>query len=147
MRMMPNGRGPGRCKLRPGRPAGVQASAMGTVIALLLLGGCQAAVGPAVAVGAVEASSVAVFGRGTVDLAYSALSGRDCSIVRLDEGKSWCKPKETLPPTPRFCTRTLGTPECFADPAQLPDHPAQLADGPSTLTPEQEKNRNRGINW
>ena len=147
MRMMPHGLGPGRCKPHTGRVAGALTSANGPIIALILLGGCQAAVGPAVAVGAVEASSVAVFGRGTVDLAYSALSGRDCSIVRLDEGKSWCKPKEALPAAPRFCTRTLGTPECFDDPAQLPDHPAQLADGPSTLTPEQEKNRNRGITW
>ncbi len=34
-----------------------------------------------------------------------------------------------LPPQP-FCTRTLGTAQCFADPAALPDHPAQLADTP-----------------
>ena len=108
---------------------------------LLLLGGCQAAVAPAVAVGAIEASSVAVFGRGTVDLAYSAVSGRDCSIVRLDEGKSWCTPKEDKPAPPRFCTRTLGTPECFADPQNLPDHPAQLADGPTGLTKLQDANR------
>ncbi len=110
---------------------------------LVVLTGCQPAVAPAVAVGAVEASSVAVFGRGTVDLAYSAVSGRDCSIVRLDQGKSWCKPKEGPPPPARFCTRTLGTAECFADPQNLPDHPSQLADAPA-LTPEQEKNRTKG---
>jgi hypothetical protein len=34
------------------------------------------------------------------------------------------------PPPQPFCTRTLGVPECFADPAALPDHPAELADTP-----------------
>jgi hypothetical protein len=29
-----------------------------------------------------------------------------------------------------FCTRTLGVPECFADPAALPDHPSDLGDFP-----------------
>lgn len=35
----------------------------------------------------------------------------------------------SLPPQP-FCTRTLGVPQCFADPAALPDHPEALADTP-----------------
>ncbi len=35
----------------------------------------------------------------------------------------------TLPPQP-FCTRTLGVPQCFADPAALPDHPRELVDTP-----------------
>jgi hypothetical protein len=42
-----------------------------------------------------------------------------------------------LPSSPRtatarqpFCTRTLGTPQCFDAPYLLPDHPAQLADTP-----------------
>ncbi len=34
-----------------------------------------------------------------------------------------------LPPQP-FCTRTLGVAQCFADPASLPDHPAELVDTP-----------------
>jgi len=114
---------------------------------LVLLAGCHPAAAPFVAAGAVEAGSVAVFGRGTVDLAYSAVSGRDCSIVRLDQGKSWCKPKEAPPPARRFCTRTLGLAECFADPQSLPDHPAELGDGPSTLTPAQDSNRHGGFLW
>jgi hypothetical protein len=107
----------------------------------LVLAACHPAATPLVAVAAAEAASVAVFGRGGFDLVYSAVSGRDCSIVRLDKGESYCKPKELPPAPPRFCTRTLGVPECFADPAFLPDHPAPLADGPTRLTPAQEKNR------
>lgn len=105
------------------------------------LAGCQPAVTPVVAAAAIEASSVAVFGRGTIDMAYSAISGRDCSIVRLDRGLSYCKPKEAPPAPPEFCTRTLGVPECFSDPAFLPDHPSPIADGPTRLNPAQEKSR------
>ncbi len=35
-----------------------------------------------------------------------------------------------LPPQP-FCTRTLGLAQCFANPALLPDRPAELADTPA----------------
>ncbi len=90
---------------------------------------------PVVAIGAVEAASVTVFGRGSVDMAYSAISGRDCSIVRLDRGESYCKPKKTAAPAEPFCTRTLGVAECFAAPAELPDHPPPLADGPGAVLP------------
>ncbi len=80
-----------------------------------------------------------VFGRGSFDMAYSAVSGRDCSIVRLDRGESYCKPKETAPPPQPFCTRTLGMAECFADPAALPDHPTPLADGPAPALPARKR--------
>jgi hypothetical protein len=102
---------------------------------VLLLGACHPAAAPFVAVGAVEASSVAVFGRGSVDLVYSTISGRDCSIVRLERGDSYCKPPERRPPPEPFCTRTLGMPECFATPADLPDHPAELGDAPPPAAP------------
>jgi hypothetical protein len=38
-------------------------------------------------------------------------------------------PRTATAPQP-FCTRTLGTAECFDAPYLLPDHPAQLADTP-----------------
>ena len=34
-----------------------------------------------------------------------------------------------LPQQP-FCSRTLGLPQCFAEPGALPDHPAELVDTP-----------------
>jgi hypothetical protein len=107
----------------------------------LVLAACHPAATPVVALAAIEGSSVAVFGRGTIDMAYSAISGRDCSIVRLDKGQSYCKAKEAPPAPPEFCTRTLGVPACFRDPAFLPDHPSPIADGPARLTPAQEKTR------
>lgn len=87
--------------------------------------------------------SIAVIQRSPFDAVYSVLSGRDCSIVRWDQGKSYCRPVEPPPETPPFCTRSLGVADCWLDPASLPDQPRPLADGPSTLTPAQEADRTR----
>jgi len=95
---------------------------------------------PAVVSALGSAASVAVFERTPGDMVASGISGHDCSTVRLEEGKSWCKGHEPPPDPPEFCTRTLGVAECFADPAALPDHPGQLADGPQ-LNSAQEKDR------
>jgi hypothetical protein len=108
---------------------------------LVLLGGCG--VDPvtltATAVG-VTAGSVAVIQRTPVDAVVSLATGRDCSAVRLDQGKSYCRPVEPPPPPVPYCTRSLGVADCWADPA---GHPPGLGDGPNTLTPAQEANRTR----
>jgi hypothetical protein len=93
-------------------------------------------------VGAV-AGSVAVIGRSPVDAVYSLVSGRDCSVVRLDQGKSYCRPVDPPPDPPAFCTRSLGVVNCWTDAGGLPDHPAPVAAGPSALTPAQEAYRVR----
>ena len=108
---------------------------------LVLLGGCQAAPLTLVAVvGGTVAGSTAVVQRTPVDAAWSLATGRDCSMVRLDQGKSYCRPKEPPPGPVPYCTRSLGVPDCWADPA---GQPPELADGPRTLTPAQEANRTR----
>ncbi len=96
---------------------------------------------PVVAVGAADLASVATFHRSTFDLAYSAVTGRDCSVVRLDRGQRYCKPKEEPPQNPPYCTRSLGTVDCWADPLALTNLPAEVADGPRTLTRQQEQDR------
>lgn len=101
---------------------------------LLPLGGCVAA---AAAAGA-EAASVAVFGRDIVDIGVSAVTGRDCSLVRLDRRQPYCAAREELPKPPAFCTRTLGTAQCWADPEHFLSPPRQLADIPA-VTPEQAR--------
>ena len=71
-----------------------------------------ASAAPAAALLAAEGATVAVFGRGIIDVAVSAISGRDCSIVRLDKGQTYCEPID--PPNPEaFCTRSLGTVDCW----------------------------------
>ena len=67
---------------------------------------------PVTALAAAEGTSVAVFGRGIVDLAVSAISGRDCSIVRLDKRETYCAPVDPPNPAP-FCTRSLGVVDCW----------------------------------
>ena len=86
-----------------------------------------------------EATSVIVFGRGLGDIGVSAISGRDCSIVRLDRGQTYCTPIEA--PAPElFCTRSLATPDCWASPALLPTPRSGIADTPPA-TPVQERYR------
>ncbi len=111
---------------------------------LLLVAGCGATP-EQLATGAVAVSvgSIAVIQRSPLDAAYSVLSGKDCSVVRLEQGKSYCRPVEPPPEPPPFCTRSLGVANCWQDPGSLPDHPPSLGDGPSTLTPAQEADRTR----
>lgn len=104
----------------------------------LALTGCQTA---ALAVGAADVASVTVFGRDILDIGVSAVSGKDCSVVRLDKGLQYCAPREQLPPAPPFCTATLGTVQCWANPEAFGVLPHQLADAPA-LSSEQVRNVN-----
>ena len=106
-----------------------------SLLALVLpacLGGCA---GGEIALAA-EGASVAVFGRDVVDIGVSAITGRDCSVVRLDRQQTYCAPREHLPPPPPLCSRTLADVVCWANPEALQVRPRQIADTPD-LTKEQ----------
>jgi hypothetical protein len=109
---------------------------------LVLLGGCGA--DPLTLTSTVmgtAAGSIAVIHRTPIDALYSLVTGRDCSIVWLDEGKDYyCRPIEPAPSPPPYCTRSLGVTDCWANPA---GEPPQQADGPDRLTAAQEANRTR----
>jgi hypothetical protein len=119
------------------------------VLALaLLLGGCDATAGQlSGGAAAISVGSIVALHRSPIDAVYSLFTGKDCSVVRLEENKSYCRTPEPLPGAPPYCTRSLGVVDCWLDPAQLPDHPPQVADGPMTLTPEQNANRTRHWPW
>ena len=108
------------------------------------LGGCAAAplTVAAIVVGT-AAGSTAVIQRTPVDAVISAASGRDCSAVRLDQGKAYCRPQEQRPDTPPYCTRSLGVVDCWSAPEHMPGIGPEVADGPRRLTPAQEANRTR----
>jgi hypothetical protein len=112
---------------------------------VFVLPGCAAMTQPYssfAGVGAANVASVTVFGRAVPDLVYSGATGRDCSVVRLEQNKTYCKAVEPPPAAPPFCTRSLGTVDCWSNPEALNDSPVRgVADGPSTLTPEQEADR------
>ena len=111
---------------------------LGAALGMASLGGCAGTAGPLAAVGI---GSIVVSGRTPVDIAVSAAIGRDCSVVRLDGGKSYCKPVEPPPPPPAFCTRSLASVDCWEGPYPFGYYQRGLADGPSDLTAEQERHR------
>jgi hypothetical protein len=113
--------------------------------ALLLaaLGGCTGAPAVGPLLGA-EGASVIVLGRGLADLGVSAISGRDCSIVRLDRGQTYCAPPEEQRAADLFCTRTLATPDCWTDPALLPAPRRGIGDTPPSSTAQ---DRHRVARW
>lgn len=115
---------------------------MRAMILVLLLGvpGCAHWVEPTGALAAADIASVVVFGRGIADLGVSAISGRDCSVVRLDRGLTYCAPIDPPPSPGPFCTRSLGVVDCWINPEALPMPQQPVADGPAP-TPAQEQYR------
>jgi len=115
------------------------------VLPLLLLTACDPVTEGIASAGV---ASVAVLGRTPIDAGYSLITGKDCSAVRLEQGKTYCRPTEPPPDAPPYCTRSLGVVDCWQHPAAVPDLAPQVADGPSALTPAQEKDRTRSWpNW
>ncbi len=82
------------------------------LICLAGLGGCAEPFG---ALLGADVASVAVFGRSLGDVAASGITGRDCSIVRLERGQTYCAPRAP-PVRDAYCTRTLATVDCWAAP-------------------------------
>ncbi len=118
-------------------------STMLLLLGSILLNGCGGASALSVSTGLVVADGAAVMAlhHDVVSLAVSAITSKDCSIVRLDRGQSYCAPTEAPSTPPQYCTRTLGMPECWASPLMFANPPIGLADGPWALTPEQEAHR------
>jgi len=106
----------------------------------LLAGGC---VETAATVAGASLAAVPLIGRTLPDVVVSALTGQDCSLVRLDAGKDYCAPEEALPTTPLVCTRSLGIVDCWHNPKDLGAPYTEVADGPRSLTPAQEAHRTR----
>lgn len=110
------------------------------IVCTSVLCGCVA--GTVVPVAGVVGLDIAAFHRSLPDMIYSAATGRDCSIVRLDRDQSYCRPPpQPLPPQP-YCTRGLGGVDCWAAGADMPNQAPQLAQGRYALTPEQQRWQN-----
>ena len=98
------------------------------------LGGCVAAA----ALAGADAATVTVFGRDAVDIGVSAITGRDCSVVRLDRQQDYCAPREHIPLKDPFCSRTLGDVQCWSNPEAFTSLPHSITDTPA-ITAEQER--------
>ncbi len=103
------------------------------VFMFLVLGGCG--VQGDLAFTAANLAMVPVIGRTVPDLVFSLATGRDCSMVRLEQGKTWCREAEGPVAAPAFCTRSLGTVDCWES-AALQPLPARrgVAEGPRVVT-------------
>ena len=111
------------------------------LLGLLPLAGC--AVTPDAAGTAVREPAAATIHRSPLDTVCSLFTGRGCSVVRPNQGNADCRSAAAKPETSTFCTRTLGSVNCWQDPDTVPGHPHGLADSPAALTPEQEADRLR----
>ncbi len=94
----------------------------------------------------IDGAAIPIIHRTVTDAVVSAVMQHDCSVVRLDEGLTYCKPYDAPPPPLPYCTASLANVDCWQDPAALPHPvPPQVADGPRTLTPAQEENRTQWL--
>jgi hypothetical protein len=112
------------------------------LILLPWLAGCANWVEPTGAFFAANLASVVVFQRSVPDILFSFASGKDCSIVRLDQGKTYCEVPEEARNQP-FCTRSLGVVDCWADPERLPAPYHGVGDTPAPLPVQEEWRRAR----
>lgn len=110
------------------------------LLLLAALGGCA----PVAGLAGADIASVAVLGRGLGDIGVSAITGRDCSIVRLDAGKTYCAPRDEVPIRQPFCTRTIGVATCWADPYVVPQQQQEYG---YTPPPTDEQLRYRSTRW
>lgn len=110
---------------------------------MLMLGvsGCSPA--PWGVLAGVDVVSIAVFGRGVGDIGVSAVSGRDCSVVRLERGQTYCAAQEAAPAPGPFCTRSLGTADCWEDPGNLPGRYSGVGDAPPPTAAQERYRRAR----
>ena len=111
---------------------------------LLLAGLPACSPEPWAVLGAVDVVSIVVLGRSLGDVGVSAVTGRDCSVVRLDRGQTYCTPRNQPPPPEPFCTRSLGTVDCWANPEVLPGPQRFVADAPP---PTEAQDRYRRARW
>lgn len=75
------------------------------------------------------------------DQIASAITGRDCNSAYLyDEGDFCAQPKGPPPPQP-YCTTSFEGTDCYARPDLTPNVARQTSEGPTALTPEQNRAR------
>lgn len=97
---------------------------------------------PTGALVAASAAAVPIFGRTLPDMVVSGVSGRDCSAVRLEQGKSYCREPDPPPGPEVVCSRSLGVMDCWKNPEAFPTPPRGVADA-AQPTAEQEAYRTR----
>jgi hypothetical protein len=84
----------------------------------------------------------ALFGCTLPDVVYSGMTGKNCSMVRLESAESYCHALDPPLEPQQFCTRSLGTVDCWQNPQAFPGQLTQVGSAPQP-TAEQEAYRTR----
>ncbi len=79
-------------------PAVLQETIAGTPLSLWIAGA--------------SATSFVVAQRGLFDVAYSLVTGKDCSLVNIERRGEYCRSEAIAQPV-AFCTRSLGDVDCW----------------------------------
>lgn len=89
----------------------------GSLLAMLLVSGCGSLV-------ALEGASLLASDKMATDHLVSLVSGKNCSVVRTEQGLEYCVEDQPPPLKPNvYCYKTLGTVSCYdrPDPRRSPD--------------------------
>jgi len=97
---------------------------LAVIVVLLTLGGC--ALLPPVAL--VEGATAVGTGKPLSDHIVSYSSGKNCSTVRSNSGRSYCEEEEANPSPRVWCYRTLGNVTCYDKPDPLAGKQRRVGD-------------------
>jgi hypothetical protein len=86
---------------------------LATVVLCLFLASCGI---PATPYAMVDGAVVITTEKTMADHVVSAASGKDCSLVRLEKGTTYCKEDEVVPHPNLYCYRELGAVTCYDGP-------------------------------
>ena len=100
---------------------------------LLALAGCSlVAAAPSLVPPLAGLEGVSIMGtkKSLADHYVSLTTGKHCSILRRDEGRTYCEEDEKATPEEVYCYRTLGNVTCYDKPQKdNPDRVGHIAPG------------------
>jgi len=104
--------------------------ALFAAIVLISLAACNALYTP---IAAIEGASAVGTGKTFSDHLVSYASGKDCSTVRSNSGRTYCRENEPNPTAKVWCYRTLGKPVCYNRPDPFSGNQRKIGDNDHNL--------------
>ena len=113
-----------------------------------LLSACGAATAPGAGMVTIAGlATVPALGRTPPDALYSLATGRDCSLVRMERGQSYCRPTDPPWETAPICTRSLGVVDCWRKPEAFGTKLTPVADAPAPTAQQEAYRLRRWPDW
>jgi hypothetical protein len=102
---------------------------------LLSLGACPPFLSPSTQfpISAVEGVTAVSTGKTLSDHVVSYASGKDCSTVRSNSGRTYCEESEANPRAKVWCYRTIGKPVCYDKPDPYQGNQRKIGDNDHNL--------------